>query len=81
MKTNIKLRLNNRSAEVAELKEVKNQMKEIQQRYNTALELIGEKDEQLEELKADILDVKILYKDQISELLEKIEVLSKQIKQ
>ena len=81
MKTNIKLRLNNRSAEVAELKEVKNQMKEIQQRYNTALELIGEKDEQLEELKADILDVKILYKDQISELLEKIEVLSKQTKQ
>ena len=63
-------------AEVTELKEVKNQMKEVSDRYNTALELIGEKEEQVEELRADIVDMKMLYKEQINELLEKVERLS-----
>jgi L-lactate utilization protein LutB len=60
-------------AEVNDLKEVRNQMKEISGRYNTALELIGEKEEQVEELRADIADMKLLYKEQINELLEKVE--------
>jgi hypothetical protein len=60
-----------------ELRDVRKQIKDINQRYNTLLELMGEKEEQVEELKADIIDLKSLYKAQISELLEKIEILSK----
>ncbi len=63
--------------ELEEMNTVRSQMKEMTQRYNTALQLIGEKEEQLEELRADIQDVKSLYKSQISDLLEKIEQLSK----
>ncbi len=36
---------------------------------------MGEKEEQVEELKADIIDVKALYRTQISELVEQIEKL------
>lgn len=34
-------------------------------RYGAAVELLGERDEALEELRADLMDVKGLYKDQI----------------
>ena len=52
-------------------------IEELTHRYNMALELIGEKEEQAEELRADIEDMKILYKTQINELVEKVERLSK----
>jgi uncharacterized protein YoxC len=58
---------------VNELKKLKQETEEMRTRYNTALELIGEKDEELEELRADIVDMKDLYKKQINELLEKLE--------
>lgn len=58
---------------MAGFKDLKSQMDDLKKRYNAALELIGEKEEQLEDLKADIEDLKILYKTQISELLLKIE--------
>jgi hypothetical protein len=51
-------------------------MEDLTRRYNTLLELMGEKEEQVEELKADILDMKALYRNQINELLERIEHLS-----
>jgi archaellum component FlaC len=35
---------------------------DISQRHQTTLELLGEKSEQVEELKADILDVKQMYR-------------------
>ncbi len=34
-------------------------------RYVAAVELLGERDESLEELKADLMDVKQLYREQI----------------
>jgi len=61
--------------EVTELKGLRSEIKGLQQRYDTLLELMGEKEEQVEELKADITDMKSLYKVQISELLEQIEHL------
>lgn len=44
---------------------------EVQQQYDTLCQLYGEKVEETEELKLDLLDVKELYKAQLDELLEK----------
>jgi hypothetical protein len=46
-------------------------------RYHAALEMLGERTEQVEELKADIADVKEMYRNQIVELVQKIDQLSK----
>ncbi len=64
-----------RSTEVEELKTLRPQLEDLTKRYHTLLELMGEKEEQVEELKADIIDVKALYRTQISELVEQIEKL------
>jgi TATA element modulatory factor len=48
-------------------------MKLLERRHSTALELMGEKDEQLEELRADFNDLKQLYRVQVSELLGRLE--------
>eukprot|EP01114_Cavostelium_apophysatum_P020405 TRINITY_DN6826_c0_g1_i2.p1 TRINITY_DN6826_c0_g1~~TRINITY_DN6826_c0_g1_i2.p1 ORF type:complete len:969 (+),score=291.98 TRINITY_DN6826_c0_g1_i2:74-2980(+) len=61
------------SSEVNELQDLRTKIQELGQRYNTALELIGEKEEQVEELKHDIADMKTMYKTQINELLIRIE--------
>jgi len=63
------------SLELAELRDLRNQLQDLKQRYNTALELIGDKEEQVEELKADLEDMKLLYKTQINDLVCRIEVL------
>jgi len=44
-------------------------------RYHAALELLGEKTEEVEELKADLQDVKQIFREQITELLDTIEKL------
>ncbi|RMZ90349.1 hypothetical protein DV736_g2389, partial [Chaetothyriales sp. CBS 134916] len=44
------------------LKELAAQHQELRQRYQTTLELLGERSEQVEELKADIVDVKAMYR-------------------
>ncbi|RMZ76472.1 hypothetical protein DV738_g4895, partial [Chaetothyriales sp. CBS 135597] len=44
------------------LAELEAQHQELRQRYQTTLELLGEKSEQVEELKADIVDVKAMYR-------------------
>ncbi|KAI7985662.1 Golgin candidate 5 [Camellia lanceoleosa] len=41
-----------------------------------ALELMGERDEELEELRADIVDLKEMYREQVNMLVNKIQVLS-----
>lgn len=41
-------------------------MDELNQRYLTALELMGEKAEMVEELQADLKDMKELYRNQAS---------------
>ena len=39
------------------------ELKEVQERYLTTLEMLGEKSERVEELKADVQDVKQMYRD------------------
>jgi len=51
------------------------QMAAMSQKHTIVLELMGEKAEQVEELKADLHDVKELYRSQISELLLQIDRL------
>lgn len=41
-------------------------------RYTAAVELLGERDEALEELRADLMDVKLLYRDQIEYLVKQL---------
>jgi hypothetical protein len=46
---------------------------EISEKFSTALEIIGEKEEQIEGLNADLADLKTLYR-------QHIDMLSKQMK-
>lgn len=62
-----------------ELKKTQAIEKEHQQlngRYQTLLELLGERTEEVDELKADLVDVKEMYKTQILDLVQKIDQLS-----
>lgn len=52
-------------------------MDDLNQRHITALEMMGEKAEMVEELQADLADMKELYRNQISDLLMKIEILER----
>ncbi|KAI9316092.1 TATA element modulatory factor 1 TATA binding-domain-containing protein [Dichotomocladium elegans] len=45
---------------------------DLEERYHASLELLGERTEQVEELKADIADVKEMYRNQIVELVQKM---------
>lgn len=47
----------------------------LQQRHKAALEMLGEKTEEVQELRADLLDVKEAYRDQIGDLLGQLESL------
>lgn len=44
----------------------------MDQRYNTILQMYGEKAEEAEELRLDLEDVKNMYKTQIDELLQRL---------
>ncbi|GAA5802253.1 hypothetical protein HPULCUR_007716 [Helicostylum pulchrum] len=50
--------------------QVETQYQELNARYQTLLELLGERTEEVEELKADLADVKEMYKSQILELVQ-----------
>jgi hypothetical protein len=41
----------------------------LQNLYSAAVELLGERDEQMDELRADLEDVKTMYREQIDHLL------------
>ncbi|XP_018410933.1 PREDICTED: TATA element modulatory factor isoform X1 [Nanorana parkeri] len=68
------VKLNNLNDELEEkVKEIpilRAQMKDLDQRYNTILQMYGEKAEEAEELRLDLEDVKNMYKTQIDELLQ-----------
>ncbi|XP_067907649.1 TATA element modulatory factor isoform X2 [Heterodontus francisci] len=53
-----------------EIPRLRVQLKDIDQRYNTILQMYGEKAEEAEELRLDLEDVKNMYKTQIDELLK-----------
>ncbi|XP_068598567.1 TATA element modulatory factor isoform X2 [Brachionichthys hirsutus] len=55
---------------IAEIPKLKIQLKDLEQRHNTILQMYGEKAEEAEELRLDLEDVKSVYKTQIDELLQ-----------
>ncbi|XP_041836392.1 TATA element modulatory factor [Melanotaenia boesemani] len=68
------VRLTNQNDEMEEkvkdIPKLKIQLKDLEQRHNTILQMYGEKAEEAEELKLDLEDVKNMYKTQIDELLK-----------
>ncbi|KAI3512613.1 hypothetical protein L1887_19929 [Cichorium endivia] len=66
-------------SEVSVLPGLKSELEALRQRHSAALELMGERDEELEELRADIVDLKEMYREQVNMLVNKIQVLSSSI--
>ncbi|XP_076845353.1 TATA element modulatory factor isoform X2 [Brachyhypopomus gauderio] len=68
------VRLTNQNEEmetkVKEIPRLRVQLKDLEQRHNTILQMYGEKAEEAEELRLDLEDVKNMYKTQIDELLK-----------
>ncbi|GJU28944.1 golgin candidate 5 [Tanacetum coccineum] len=59
-------------SEVALLPGIKAELEALRVRHSAALELMGERDEELEELRADIVDLKEMYREQVNMLVNKI---------
>ncbi|KAL4583884.1 hypothetical protein LXL04_008469 [Taraxacum kok-saghyz] len=60
-------------SEVGLLPSIKAELEALRIRHSAALELMGERDEELEELRADIVDVKEMYREQVNMLVNKIQ--------
>ena len=60
-----------------EYEKSKKELEEMKKRHETALIMLGEKEEQTWELKNDLVEVKQFYKNQINELISQIEFLKK----
>lgn len=56
----------------AELEQAQWERQHVEQQLAAATEMLGEKDERLEELRNDLMDVKHLYKDQIEFMIEQL---------
>lgn len=56
--------------DVKKSNELDQKYQQLNGRYQTLLELLGERTEEVEELKADLIDVKEMYKSQILELVQ-----------
>lgn len=63
-------------AEAAMLPGVRAELEALRRRHSSALELMGERDEELEELRADIVDLKEMYREQVNLLVNKIQTMS-----
>ncbi|KAF9690127.1 hypothetical protein SADUNF_Sadunf01G0163600 [Salix dunnii] len=59
-------------AESSLLPGVRAELDALRQRHSAALELMGERDEELEELRADIVDLKEMYREQVNLLVNKV---------
>ncbi|CAK7198095.1 hypothetical protein SEUCBS139899_000753 [Sporothrix eucalyptigena] len=57
-------------AAVVRVGELEAQVGELQARYDTTLELLGEKSELVEELRADVQDVKAMYRDLVERTVQ-----------
>ncbi|KAF6134165.1 hypothetical protein GIB67_013562 [Kingdonia uniflora] len=60
-------------SEAAILPGVRSELEALRRRHSAALELMGERDEELEELRADIVDLKEMYREQVNMLVNQIE--------
>ncbi|XVF26777.1 hypothetical protein REPUB_Repub14bG0047800 [Reevesia pubescens] len=63
-------------AEAAMLPGIRAELEALRQRHSAALELMGERDEELEELRADIVDLKEMYREQVNLLVNKIQIMN-----
>ncbi|XP_030491769.2 golgin candidate 5 [Cannabis sativa] len=63
-------------AEAATVPGIKAELESLRRRHSAALELMGERDEELEELRADIIDLKEMYREQVNLLVNKIQTMS-----
>ncbi|XWS11943.1 hypothetical protein CRYUN_Cryun37aG0048300 [Craigia yunnanensis] len=59
-------------AEAATLPGIRAELEALRRRHSAALELMGERDEELEELRADIVDMKEMYREQVNLLVNKM---------
>ncbi|XP_073159474.1 golgin candidate 5 [Henckelia pumila] len=66
-------------AEAAALPGIRAELEALRRRHSAALELMGERDEELEELRADIADVKEMYREQVNLLVNKIQTLGSSV--
>ncbi|KAJ7963024.1 golgin candidate 5 [Quillaja saponaria] len=66
-------------AEAATLPGLRAELEALRRRHSAALELMGERDEELEELRADIVDLKEMYREQVNLLVNKIQIMSSSI--
>ncbi|KAK4413858.1 Golgin candidate 5 [Sesamum alatum] len=66
-------------AEATTLPGIRAELEALRRRHSAALELMGERDEELEELRADIVDLKEMYREQVNLLVNKIQRLSSSI--
>jgi predicted RNase H-like nuclease (RuvC/YqgF family) len=64
---------NELSLTVTRLSEYQTQYQELEQRYAALLQMYGEKEEEAEELRLDLQDVKSMYRQQIQQLLQQSE--------
>ncbi|KAJ8505977.1 hypothetical protein OPV22_006863 [Ensete ventricosum] len=63
-------------AEAAVLPGLRAELEALRRRHSSALELMGEHDEELEELRADIIDLKEMYREQVDLLVNRIQVMT-----
>ncbi|TVU00556.1 hypothetical protein EJB05_54019 [Eragrostis curvula] len=61
--------------EAAALPGLKAELEALKQRHFQALELMGERDEELEELRNDIVDLKEMYREQVDLLVSQLQAL------
>ncbi|CAI9114149.1 OLC1v1014804C1 [Oldenlandia corymbosa var. corymbosa] len=66
-------------SEAALLPGLRAELDALRRRHSAALELMGERDEELEELRADIVDLKEMYREQVNLLVNKIQVMSSSV--
>ncbi|XVF86640.1 hypothetical protein PTKIN_Ptkin18bG0058800 [Pterospermum kingtungense] len=66
-------------AEATMLPGIRAELEALRRRHSAALELMGERDEELEELRADIIDLKEMYREQVNLLVNKIQVMSSSV--
>lgn len=62
-------------SEAAAVPGIRAELEALRRRHSAALELMGERDEELEELRADIVDLKEMYREQVSLLVNQIQKL------
>ncbi|THU73668.1 hypothetical protein C4D60_Mb04t25290 [Musa balbisiana] len=63
-------------AEAGVLPGLRAELEALRQRHSAALELMGEHDEELEELRADIIDLKEMYREQVDLLVNRIQTMT-----